>query len=201
MLVDDKLITLEDEEFRLIRDLIKDYCGIFFEDGSRYVVERRLSRRVFSHHFDNFRDYYRFLRYDKRREEELASIMDILTVNETYFFREQNQLKAFSEEILPEIKKRNAASKKLRVWSAGCSTGEEPYTIAMLILETGQFSGWDIEVVGSDINQRVLQVAREGAYRKNSFRTTDAYYLGRYFGADTNGSHKIEDQVKRLVNF
>lgn len=201
MLTDEKIINLGDEEFRLIRDLVRDYCGIYFDDGSKYIIERRLSRRVTIHHFEHFRDYYRFLRYDKRREEELVSIMDILTVNETYFFREQNQLQAFSDEVLYELKQRNASSKKLRVWSAGCSTGEEPYTIAMLIIESGYFLGWDIEVVGSDINQRVLHVAREGSYRKNSFRTTEDYYLTRYFTKDNSSVHKISDKVKTHVNF
>ncbi len=201
MLVNEKIIRLGDEEFRLIRDLVRNYCGIYFDDGSKYIVERRLSRRVSSHHFENFRDYYRFLRYDKRREDEMAAIMDILTVNETYFFREQNQLRAFSDEILAEIEKKSASSKKLRIWSAGCSTGEEPYTIAMLILESGRFLNWEIDVVGSDINQRVLHVAREGIYRKNSFRTTDDYYIKRYFEKNSDASHRVSDKVRAYVNF
>jgi chemotaxis protein methyltransferase CheR len=201
VLTDENIIKLGDEEFRLIRDLVRDYCGIYFDNGSKYIVERRLSRRVITHHFENFRDYFRFLRYDKRREEELVAIMDILTVNETYFFREQNQLSAFSDEILAELKHKNSATKKLRIWSAGCSTGEEPYTIAMLIIESGFFAGWDIEVVGSDINQRVLHVAREGGYRKNSFRTTEDYYFKRYFTKGSDDVNKISDKVKAHVNF
>lgn len=201
MPIDEKALPLEDEEFRLIRDIIRDYCGIYFDNGSKYILERRLSRRVRGHHFKNFRDYYRFLRYDKRREDELVSIMDILTVNETYFFREQSQLKAFSEEILLDIMKRKSDTKKLRIWSAGCSTGEEPYTLAMLINESGRLLDWDIEIVGSDINRRVLHVAREGVYRKNSFRTTEEYHLKKYFGPDSNDSHRISDKVKSLVNF
>ena len=126
--------------------------------------------------------------------------MDLLTVNETYFFREQNQLKAFSEEILEELKTLNRDRKTLRVWSAGCSTGEEPYTIAMLINERGHFNGWDIEIHGSDINQRVLQIARSGVYRKNSFRTTEPYFMTKYFSED-NGSFKISDAAKKHVNF
>lgn len=201
MITAETSISLGDEEFRLIRDLIKDFCGIYFEDSSRFILERRLQRRVLGHHFENFRDYYRLLRYDKRRDEELASIMDVLTVNETYFFREQNQLKAFSEEILPEFHGRRKAAKRLRVWSAGCATGEEPYTVAMLILESGLFHGWDVEVVGSDINQRVLHVAREGAYGKNSFRMPIDYYVSKYFTADGNGTQRVSDRVRALVGF
>lgn len=196
----EEIIPLEVDVFRLIRDFVRDYCGIFFDDDSRYLLEKRLSRRVRTLHFNTFREYYRYLLYHKNRDEELLSIIDILTVNETYFFREQNQLKAFSEEILLELKDLNKDKKRLRIWSAGCSTGEEPYTIAMLILEKGGFQNWNVELFGSDINQRVLQVARGGLYRKNSFRTIEPYLHHKYFREENNLS-RISDNVKQFVNF
>ncbi len=196
----EKVIPLSEDVFRLIRDIIKDYCGLYFDDSSLYLIEKRLSRRVKSHNLNDFRDYYRFIRYDKNTEEELSAIMDILTVNETYFFREQNQLKAFSEEILEELKVTLKDRKTLRIWSAGCSTGEEPYTITMLVNEKDSFNGWNLEIHGSDINQRVLQTARKGTYMKNSFRTTDLYFLKKYFSED-NGAFTIHDRIKKHVNF
>jgi chemotaxis protein methyltransferase CheR len=196
----EEIIPLEPEVFRLMREFIRDYCGIFFADDSQYLLEKRLSRRLKTFHFTNFRDYYRYLLYNHNRDEELAAIIDILTVNETYFFREQNQLKAFSEEILPELKKTNRDKKRLRIWSAGCSTGEEPYTIAILVLETGAFNNWHVEIFGSDINQRVLQGARSGVYRKNSFRTTEPYFLRKYF-KEQESLFRISDTVKQYVNF
>ncbi len=196
----EETIPLEIDVFRLLRDLIRDYCGIYFDDDSRYLLEKRLSRRVRNHHFSNFRDYYRFLLYDKNKDEELNSIIDILTVNETYFFREENQLKTFSEEILPELSKSKKNKRQLKIWSAGCSTGEEPYTIAMLIIEKGYFKGWDIEIFGSDINHRVLQIARNGIYKKNSFRNTDNFYIKKYF-TEENEIFRISDIVKQYVNF
>jgi chemotaxis protein methyltransferase CheR len=196
----DETVPLGEGEFRLIRDLIREYCGLFFDDGSRFLLERRLSRRLKLHHLDDFRDYYRFLLYDKKKEDELTAAIDVLTVNETFFFREKNQLKAFSDEILPEIRETNREKKRLRVWSAGCSTGEEPYTIAMLILESGHLPGWDTEVLGSDINQRVLTAARRGLYRKNSFRSVEGYFMEKYF-KEENGSFLISEAVKRLVSF
>jgi chemotaxis protein methyltransferase CheR len=197
---DDEVTHLPEEVFRLLRDLIRDYCGIYFDDGSRYILEKRLSRRVRKLHLSSFRDYFRHLLYDRNRKEELTSIIDILTVNETYFFREKNQLKTFSEEVLPELQETNKNTKRLRIWSAGCSTGEEPYTIAMLVLEKGFFHDWTIEILGSDINQRVLQVARRGTYRKNSFRTIEEYFLDKYF-VEENGFFRISDNVKQQVNF
>lgn len=194
------VIPLSEDVFRLIRDIIRDYCGLYFDDGSRYVLEKRLARRLAAHNLDDFRDYYRFIRYDKNSETELAAVIDVLTVNETYFFREMNQLRALSEEILEELKETNTGRKSLRIWSAGCSTGEEPYTLAMLISEKTGFNGWDIEICGSDINQTVLRTARKGVYRKNSFRTTESYYLHKYF-TEEDGSYRISDHIKKFVNF
>ncbi len=193
--------VLTEDVFRLLRELIRDYCGIYFDDGSRYLLEKRLSARLRANNIGNFRDYYRYLRYDGNRENELAAVIDVLTVNETYFFREKNQLLSFSEEILPELRERNRFSRKLRIWSAGCSTGEEPYTIGMLVLDSSLFNGWDIEIIGSDINRRVLQAARRGIYRKNSFRCIDDYYVEKYFEPLGDGSFRITDRVKRLLNF
>jgi chemotaxis protein methyltransferase CheR len=196
----EEIFPLSEDVFRLIRDYIKDYCGIYFDDSSRYLLEKRLTRRVRSHHLSDFRDYYRYILYKKDTEQELTAIIDILTVNETYFFREQNQLKAFDEEILAELKDKKRDRKTLKIWSAGCSTGEEPYTIAMIICERGDFVGWDVDIYGSDINQRVLQSARKGIYRKNSFRTTEPNMKDKYF-VNEDGLYKIIDSVKQNVNF
>lgn len=192
---------MSDDTFRLIRDFIRNYCGIYFDDGSKFLLEKRLSRRVENYLLNNFEDYYHFLMYDKRRDEELTSVIEILTVNETYFFREFSQLKALSDEIIPEIGERKKDRKRLRIWSAGCSTGEEPYTIAILILEKNLMPEWEIEILGSDINQRVLHAARRGIYRKNSFRSIDDHYIRKYFTDEGEGNYRIVDPVRSLVNF
>ena len=98
---EEQTIPLPDDVFRLLRDFIHGYCGIFFDDASKFLLERRLSRRLEQHHLKSFEEYYHFLRYDRKREEELTILVDNLTTNETYFFRESPQLRAFSEEILP----------------------------------------------------------------------------------------------------
>lgn len=201
MLEKEPIIPLPEDVFRLFRDLISQFCGIYFDDESRYLIERRLSRRVQSRGLSDFREYYRYLLYSKDKDDEMAEIIDILTVNETYFFREMNQLKAFIEEICYEIKATKGDRRKLRIWSAGCASGEEPYTIAMLLMEKPDlFPGWSIEIIGSDINQRVLQRARKGIYSKNSFRSTEQYYMNKYFVRDGE-SYKINDDVRRLVDF
>ena len=117
MIEREETLPLSDDVFRLLRDLIRDYCGIYFDDGSKYLLERRLSKRVKNLHLNDFRDYYRLLLYDKKRDEELLFIVDVLTVNETYFFREMSQLKTLSEEILPELKNTKRDTRKIRIWS------------------------------------------------------------------------------------
>lgn len=199
---EEQITPLPDDVFRLLRDFIHDYCGIFFDDGSKFLLERRLNRRLQQRQLKSFEEYYHFLRYDRKREEELVLLIDNLTTNETYFFREGAQLKAFSEEILPEIRETLAGRKSLRIWSAGCSTGEEPYTIAMLMLESGDWwRGWQVEILGSDINQRVLHTARRGVYKKGSLRATSAEMAAKYFVEEGKGEYRIIDRVRGLVSF
>jgi len=201
MFFNDDIMELPEDVFRLLRDYIRDYCGIYFDENSKYLLERRLSRRVRLHQFKSFRDYYHFLNYDRRKEEELVEVIDTLTTNETYFFREDAQLKAFTDEIVPEIMRSKKDDRSLRIWSAGCSTGEEPYTIAMLLMENGLASGMDVEITGSDINQKVLTSARRGIYKRGSFRSTDDRLLRKYFKEDSLGSFKISEEVRKLVSF
>jgi chemotaxis protein methyltransferase CheR len=199
---EEQTIPLPDDVFRLLRDFIHDYCGIFFDDASKFLVERRLSRRLEQHQLKSFEEYYHFLRYDRKREEELTILVDNLTTNETYFFRENPQLRAFAEEILPELRERLADRKVLRIWSAGCSTGEEPYTIAMLLFESGDWwRTWQVEILGSDINQRVLHTARKGMYKKSAHRVTSPEMLAKYFIEEDKGDYRIVDRVKELVSF
>jgi len=201
MFFKDETIELPDDVFRLLRDFIREYCGMYFDDNSKYLLERRLSRRVRLHQFKSFKDYYHFLNYDRRRDDELVEVIDSLTTNETYFFREEAQLRAFTDEAIPEILAKEKDKAKLKIWSAGCSTGEEPYTLAMLLMEKGYTSKLDIEIIGSDINQKVLAVARRGIYKRGSFRTASEYHVAKYFKEEPVGTFKISDEVKKFVNF
>jgi chemotaxis protein methyltransferase CheR len=193
-------MPMTDEEFRLIRDLIYNHSGLFFDNDSKYLLEKRLGKRLPLHHLAGYRDYYHFLRYNREKDQELSDIMDLLTTNETYFFREAFQLKAFTDEIIPEIlaEKEKRGDRSLRIWSAGCSSGEEPYTIAMLLLEMGLSKGLRVEIIGADISHRVLQLARKAVYGKSSFRATDEAYIRRYF-REQEGGYRIADEVKELV--
>jgi len=192
--------VMSDEEFLLFRDSIYNHCGIYFDEESKYLLEKRLARRMSLLDFSTYFDYYQFLKYNRKKDQEMLDIMDILTTNETYFFREMYQLKAFSEEIIPELIniKKAAGKRDLRIWSAGCSTGEEPYTIAMLLNEIPALHDWKIEIIGTDISQRVLQQARLAVYGKSAFRSTDDYFKEKYF-KEHEGGHRICDAMREMV--
>lgn len=200
-------LTMSAEEFRQIRDFIHGHCGIYFDDESKYLLDRRLARRVAARRLTSFTEYHRFLKYDRHREEELNAVLDVLTTNETYFFREEFQLRAFAEEILPEHLARGggAQPKTLRIWSAGCSTGEEPYTIAMLVLENRRLGDWKVDIFGTDISQRVLALARGGVYGQASMRQTDEARIRRFFetaqGPNGAKTYRVRDEVRRFVSF
>lgn len=191
---------MSDEEFHLLRDCIYSHCGIFFDTDSKYLLEKRLARRLTSLNMASFRDYYHYLKYNRKKDQELMDIMDILTTNETYFFREAFQLKAFTDEVIPELLQRKSSSgnRSLRIWSAGCSTGEEAYTIAMLLHGIAALREWRIEIVGTDISQRVLQHARRAVYGKSAFRATDEKYVKRFFVEQGDG-FKVCDEIRDIV--
>ncbi len=193
--------AMDEAIFLRLRDLIYQASGISFDYGARATLERRLRPRVEALHLAGFEQYYLYLQFDRDRRDELQRALDAVAVHETYFFREQRALKAFSEEILPEIVARRSDSRTLRVWSAGCSTGEEAYTLAMLILESNLFDGWRIELSASDLSQRVIAEARAGRYAEKSFRAMDAARRARYFAPQADGSLVIADPLRAMVNF
>jgi chemotaxis protein methyltransferase CheR len=193
-------IELPDDVFRLLRDAIYKRTGMWFADSSKYLLQKRLSPRARELNFDSFQKYYYFLQYDPRAETEFDQIYDLVTTNETYFFREPAQLAAFTEEIVPDILLRKQV-RKIRIWSAGCSSGEEPYSIAMLLEERGLYSHALFEIFASDINQAVLAKARRGLYRENAFRATDPSVREKYFARDPDGSWRINDEIRNRISF
>lgn len=193
-------LELPDDVFRQLREQIYKRTGMFFSDSSKYLIQKRLSPRAKELNFDSFQKYFYFLQYDPRSEAEFDHIYDLVTTNETYFFREPAQLAAFTEEIVPELMARKP-SKKVRIWSAGCSSGEEPYSIAMLLQEAGWFNRGSFEIFASDLNQQVLMKARRGIYRENAFRATTADVRDRYFTREGDNSWRISDEIRNRVSF
>jgi len=193
-------LDLPDDVFRLLRDQIYKRTGMWFNDSSKYLLQKRLSPRAKELNFDSFQKYFYFLQYDPRAEAEFDQIYDLVTTNETYFFREPAQLAAFIEEIVPDLLSKKPV-KKVRIWSAGCSSGEEPYSIAMLLEESGYYHHAAFEIFASDINQQVLAKARKGHYRESAFRATSPALREKYFNREADGSFRIKDEVRNRVSF
>jgi len=193
-------MELPDDVFRLLRGAIYKRTGMWFADSSKYLLQKRLSPRAKELNFDSFQKYFYFLQYDPRADAEFDQVYDLVTTNETYFFREPAQLAAFAEEIIPDILSRKSM-RKIRIWSAGCSSGEEPYSIAMLLQESGLYGHAVFEIFASDINQSVLARARRGSYRENAFRATDPALRQKYFAREPDGSWRISDEIRNRISF
>ncbi|MCE9672938.1 protein-glutamate O-methyltransferase CheR [Myxococcus stipitatus] len=198
---DDSRPEMTLEEFRLLRDHVYSHCGILVHEDMKFVMERRLWPRLEALGVSDFGAYHRFLRHDPNRHAELEAAVESLTTHETYFFREPSQLKAFREELVPVLERRNARSRRLRLWSAGCSSGEEAYTLAMLLRDERRFEGWDVEVYGTDISRRVLAMARRAEYGPSALRATSADLLERFFVPAANNRVRVRDDVRAMVSF
>jgi chemotaxis protein methyltransferase CheR len=188
------------EEARLIQELIVEFCGLSYGLDSSFFLERRIGPRLEALGLQSARDYYHYLRYDPGGPAEIETLVERLTTHETYLFRESYQLDAFRLEILPEIIARDDGTKNITIWSAGCSTGEEAYTLAILLKEDARLRNWTQRVIGSDISRKVVTTARRGQYGPSSFRATSEYFQRKYF-REKNGKFGVRDDVRALCSF
>ena len=196
-------VTLSEYEFRLIRDHIHDYCGIFFDDSKASTLASRLSFRLKLLDIGSYLEYYNYLKYNPRSKEEMEDLIPHLTNNETYFFREMNQISYFMSVLMEEIKQRKQkeGSKTIRILSCGCSSGEEAFTLAMLFEEKGIYApDWDIRITGIDIDRKVLEKAASGLYTSYSLRATDKAWIDRHFKKEGE-LYRVERRIRDRVKF
>ncbi len=197
-------VNISDNDFCQLRDFIYAACGIFFQVNKKYFLENRVSRRMAALQFVTPGDYIGLLRNGMKGREELKRLLDEVTTNETCFFRNPAQLKAFESHLLPEIIKikEKVSFRKLRIWSAGSSSGEEAYTLAMLLLENRStlLKNWTFEIVGTDINERIIAQAREGIYSSYSVRNVPAPYLQKYFTKNAE-QFILAPEIRKSVAF
>lgn len=194
---------LSETEFRLLRDFIHQKFGIYFKDEKRSFVQMRLYHRVMALGFASFSEYFHWMRYAPEAESEISKMISLLTNTETYFFREARQLYVFRDFLLPQLRELKLArdEKTIRILSAGCSTGEEVYTLAMLTFETGSFFwGWDVRIIGMDVNEKALETGRRGAYYDRSFRMTENGYLNKFF-TPNSGNFEAKDNIRKMTSF
>src|SRR4030067_1059265 len=199
-----KIITMSDSTFHTLSDMIYARSGMHFPDNKKYILENRLSRRIEDAGFGNYEKYIEFLKHDAGKEKEFTNLFNIITTNETFFFRDSSQLQAFESTVLQDIvqKLKAKGSKKMRIWSAACSTGEEPYTLSMMVtdrLSAPEYKDWDIEIHGSDISESVLCSARRGEYNDYSVRNVTPKHLNKYFMKTESGKYAVKAEIKKMV--
>jgi chemotaxis protein methyltransferase CheR len=215
-----ELVALTDAELKLLQTLIYQECGMHFDERRTPFLQDRLQRRMKECQLDSFYSYYRLL-ISQQGKQELSRLLENLTVNETSFFRNKAQLDLFQRDIMEDLLRRKQERRdySVRIWSAGCSTGQEPYTLAMLVADALSYyylrnplpcespvpkplvpAPWRLEILASDINYSVLRTAQEGSYGEHQMASVDYGYRLRYF--DKMGArYSIKKNVKELVHF
>ena len=194
---------LTQQEFVEWRKLIYDLCGIYFQDNKKYLLESRLQKRIKHLHIENFDTYFVYLKTNPQKEEEKKQLYEAITINETFFFRNQPQLDALVTTIIPEIlESKPGGLKKLRIWSAASSSGEEAYSIAMILNELiiPKYPHLKVEIIGTDINYAVINTANSGIFKEYSVRNTPPIYLKKYFEKVDN-TYVIDPKIKEMVSF
>ena len=190
---------LTEEEFSQFRDLIYNESGIHFSESNRTILESRLKERLRKEKVDTIGEYYSLI---KKSGEELKILLDTVTTNLTRFFRNTAHFETLEYFVIPELvryKRSKGDPPKIRVWSAGCSTGEEPYSIAMMLKEVLP-PGFTAEVTASDLSLKSLLTAREGFYPENRMNGVTDKFLNRYFEKRSNG-FLVKDELKQMIKF
>ena len=194
-------IPLKPEEYRLLRDLFVTKIGVLFGMEARFSLERRLRERLAALKLSTFAEYYQYLRFHPLAMAEWEEAVELLTTNETYFFREDYQLRSFRDQLLPLLAQQAKPRKRLSIWSAGCSTGEEAYTIAILVKESRLFdSSWEVRIYGSDLSKRCVATARRAVYGSAAFRATPEDLKRAYFNVGRDGTH-VSEEIRAMCQF
>jgi len=189
-------LELSPNVFKILKDLILERAGLNY-DGKRELLVEKLSPLLQETGFSSFLDFYYLLKYGPNSESVWPRVIDSLSVQETYFWREMCQIHALVNEVLPKLVS-GAPDKPLRIWSAACATGEEPLTIAMALTESDWFKRSQIRISASDISPAAITHARKGLYRERSFRALPADLREKYFTVETGGSRPIPELSARI---
>jgi chemotaxis protein methyltransferase CheR len=196
------MMTLALKDFGAIRDEVYKKLGLYFEDSKVYFIQKRLEKRMEVLGVTSFADYAFLLRYGDKGNAEMQALANLVTTNETYMFREFDQLQAFADHCLPmTLKTLEAANdRRLRVWSAGCSSGEEAYTLAIILQEVmHDFRSWDVKIKATDIDEVRLAMARRAVYDERSVKEVPAEYFDRHLSRLPAGYFGIKPATAKVV--
>lgn len=192
-------------EFEQLADYIYRKTGIRYESKKMYYLSKRIEKRMEILGIGTECEYIRFLRFGDKEGQELQHFINLITVNETFFFRDFSQLRSFAESALQDViaRKEKENDNTLRIWSAGCSTGEEPFTIAIILKEmVDSLRCWDIVITASDIDRNVLEKANQAVFSERSIKEVPQEYLQKYFKSSLNGTYRIvNEELKEMIKF
>jgi chemotaxis protein methyltransferase CheR len=192
--------ALTEDEFRRLCEYLYRQSGMIFTEAKRYYVERRVNERMAATGSQTFASYFARLRINA--EEENEHFVNALTVNETYFYREEHQLTCLTTDLLAERVRDKRAGDAIRIWSVPCSTGEEPFSVAIWLLENWPWvDNYEIEIVGSDIDTRVLEHARQGVFGKRSLMRLSSDLVEKYFSPMADEKWRILGELLNSVQF
>lgn len=199
-----ELERLTPQQFELFQKFIYSQCGIKIDLSKITLVSNRIRRRLHPSNCEDFDAYYRFIR-SKAGKSELVDFFDAITTNETYFFRTSSNFEWLKNDYLPQLLKEKSEGKRppsLRIWSAACSSGEEPYSIAMCLSEESRIAReWDIQIVGTDISESSLKRAREALYTKRTMQELDPNQISKYFSEESPNHYRLRPSITRMVSF
>jgi chemotaxis protein methyltransferase CheR len=199
----DQGFDLTDKEFLLFKDLIYRETGINMSDKKKKLIVARLSKRLRILQLSSFTEYYQYLNDSPDSDDEIVNLINRVTTNKTDFFREKHHFDFLAQELFPQIidAGRKNGVRRLRIWSAGCSSGEEPYTLAMTAMESFKAErGWDIKILATDLDTEILQRAIAGTYPTQLIAPVPREYLSRYFNR-SGEQYVVSDACKSLVSF
>lgn len=193
------------DTFKEFRDFIYNHSGIYFSDSKKELLESRVVKRLIAHQLYSFEEYLKFLQSPAGRVE-IPALYELITINETYFFRTEQQFEVLEQVLLPEIirahEEQGVANPTIKIWSAAASSGEEAYTIAIVIAEKIKplYPNVKFQIIGTDINNAVLETARRGVYKEYSVRNVSPELLKKYFTREDN-NYYLNPEIRSSVSF
>ncbi len=190
-----------DKDFQRVQKIVYDFAGIDLNDSKKNLVYNRLSKRIRFLDMQSFSDYLNYV--ESKGEEEFVHLINAITTNLTFFFRENHHFEYLANTVIPHLLEKNAASRKIRIWSAGCSTGEEPYSIATVLKETVP-AGWDAKVIATDLDTNVVNTGRQGVYPLDRLKGVSEERKKRWFFKGTGsqeGFAKVKPELQNIIEF
>ncbi len=192
-----------DGDFERIRQLVRQHAGISLSEAKKDMVYSRLARRLRALGMDSFADYCRLV--ESNEGEELVNFTNSITTNLTAFFREEHHFRYLAQTLIPQLRRAKAANRRLRIWSAGCSTGEEPYSLAMVLKETlPRAEGWDVKILATDLDSNVLATASSGIYNEQRLKGVSEQRRRRWFlkgKGQHKGSVRVAPELQEMIRF